>query len=333
MNQKQKQMQMQNHKQQRSQTHKQTQIVIALVLVLLSQGSCESVIAKSKTSKAVYENIKSNSPEQQENAVRNVLIDLEKAFSAQGKDAGLLFAENAVHIDQVGDEIRGRAALQARFDEHLKTSTATIRLHPESITFPAENVSLVVGEVSRKQDAKDLPTTRFSMVLVKTNASWLINQVTETAMQAAQMESQLQQLDWLIGNWSTDKAGSSAEMKVEWSPQGKKFITSKYTLNKSGQPPQIDSHVIGWDPQRRCIVSWHFDSNGGFGTGIWSKQPNENTWTVDFTGVSGDASNMSANNTFSQKSSDEFVWQSIHRSVDGVAVADTDPITVHRIKP
>ncbi|MBS1952643.1 MAG: hypothetical protein JST89_00510 [Cyanobacteria bacterium SZAS-4] len=311
---------------------KQTHILIALGLALLSQSTCESAYAKAKATKAVNENIKSSSAEQQEIAVRNVLIALEKALSSKGEGAGLLFAENALHIDQAGEEIRGRAALQARFDEQLKTSAAAIGLHPESITFPAENVALVVGEVSRKQEETYLPTTRFSMVMVKITGSWLINQVTETAMQAAQMESRLQQLDWLIGTWSTDKSDSSAEMKVEWSPQGKKFITSKYTLNKTGKSPQIDSHVIGWDPQRRCIVSWHFDSNGGFGTGIWSKQPNENTWKVDFTGVAGDGSNMTANNTFSQKSTDEFVWQSTHRSLDGVAIADTDPITVRRIK-
>lgn len=317
---------------------KQTHILIALGLALMSQGAGETALAKSKTPKAVKEITKSNSAEEQEIAVRNILIALEKSLASKGEGAGKLFAENALHIDQTGDEIRGRAALQARFDERLKTSTAAIGLHPESITFPAENVALVVGEVSRKQEERYLPTTRFSMALVKANGAWLINQVTETAMQAAQMESQLQQIDWLIGNWSTsstsaDKSDSSAEMKVEWSPQGKKFITSKYTLNKSGQPPQIDSHVIGWDPQRRSIVSWHFDSNGGFGTGIWNKQPNENTWKVDFAGVAGDGSNISANNTFAQKSADEFVWQSTHRSLDGVAVPDTDPITVRRIKP
>lgn len=312
---------------------KQTNMIIVLGLALLSQVTCESVFAKSKAAKVIKESIQNNAPEQQEIAVRNVLIALEKAFSSRGEGAGMLFAENALHIDQAGDEIRGRAALQARFDEHLKTSTAAIGIHPESITFPAANVALVVGEVSRKQEEKLLPTTRFSMVMVKANGSWLINQVTETAMQAAQMESQLQQLDWLIGSWSTNKSDSTAELKVEWSPQGKKFITSKYSLTKSGKTPQVDSHVIGWDPQRRCIVSWHFDSNGGFGTGIWSKQPNENTWIVDVTGVGGDGSNISASNTFSLKSADEFVWQSTHRSLDGVALTDTDPLTVRRIKP
>lgn len=313
--------------------HKQTNVLLAIGLALLSQSTCESAFAKSKAPKAANENIENNSQEQKEIAVRDVLIALEKAFSSKGEAAGKLFAENALHIDQAGDEIRGRAALQARFDERLKTSTAAIGIHPESITFPAENVALVVGEVSRKQEEKYLPTTRFSMVMIKTNGAWLINQVTETAMQAAQMESQLQQLDWLIGDWSTGKSDSSADMKVEWSPQGKKFITSKYTLNKSGTSPQVDSHVIGWDPQRRCIVSWHFDSNGGFGTGIWTKQPNENTWTVDIKGVGGDGSNITANNTFSQKSADEFVWQATHRSLDGVSVADTDPLTVRRVKP
>lgn len=139
-------------------------------------------------------------------------------------------------------------------------------------------------------------------------------------------------MEWLIGQWSTGKSDSSIQLNVEWAP-GKKFITSKCILNKVGETPQIDTQVMGWDPQHNSIVSWHFDSNGGYGHGIWSKQSKDNTWTVDVAGVGADGSNTTASNTFSVKTPDEFIWQSVRRSLDGIAIADTEAITVHRAKP
>src|SRR4051812_21501356 len=105
---------------------KLTNMLLLLGLAVLSQGAGQSADAKTKAPKAVNESMQNSSLEQQEIGVRNVLIALEKAFSSKGEGAGMLFAENALHIDQAGDEIRGRAALQARFDEHLKTSTAAM---------------------------------------------------------------------------------------------------------------------------------------------------------------------------------------------------------------
>lgn len=300
------------------------------LLGLMLQSSGQPVCAKATT---VHTSNKSSSAEQQEPAIRSILIALEKSFAA--KDAAsivTLFAPDAVFIDQRGEEVRGRDALKARFDGLFKNAAPAVGIHSETITLPAGNVALIAGEVSRRQDQSDLPATRFSMVMVKTDGNWLINQITETALQAVPTESQLKQLEWMIGNWSTEKSDNFAELNVEWSAQGKKFITSKCILHKGGNAPQIDSQIIGWDPQHNSIVSWHFDSNGGFGTGVWTKQTTENTWNVDVTGVGADGSNTRATNSFSIKSPDEFVWQSTHRTLDGLGVPDGQPIAVHRVK-
>jgi uncharacterized protein (TIGR02246 family) len=269
----------------------------------------------------------------QDDAVRTVLMGLESAVGERNVDkTSALFADDVQFIDQAGDEIQGQRALRQRFEELFKNPSApVIGIHPQSITFLADNVALVVGEVSRKQDQDHLPASRFSMVLVKKGNSWLIRESTETSMQSAQTENRLQVLNWLIGKWSTGNSDASAEMTVEWVPS-KKFITSKCVVRKSTKSPETDFQLIGWDPQRNAIISWHFDNNGGFGNGIWTKQPNEKTWTVDVSGVGADGSNTTASNVFKLQTADEFSWQSVHRSLDGAPVADTQPITVHRVK-
>lgn len=271
---------------------------------------------------------------QRDDIVRAVLIDLESAIASESVEkAGAQFAEDVIFIDESGEEVRGRKALSERFVQLFKPDgVPTIGIHPQSIAFPADNVALVVGEISRKTAQQHLPVTRFSMVMVKKNAAWQIQEVTETAMKSAQAVSRLQELSWLIGQWSAEKSDGSAKLIVEWAP-AKKFITSKYTLNRQGMEPQLDTQVIGWDPQHNSIISWHFDGNGGFGSGTWVKHPTENRWTVNVAGVSADGGNSMASNVFNVKTDEEFVWQSLNRSLDGVAVGDTETITVRRVKP
>ncbi len=272
-------------------------------------------------------------PVAKDDDVRSVLIKLEAAItSKKADDASSLFSDDISFIDQSGEETRGRAALRERFDQLSKQTTASaIGIHPQNITFPANDVALVVGEVSRKHENQNLPASRFSMVLAKKNNVWQINQMTETTMQTVETANRLQELNWLIGEWSAEKPDATAHMIVEWAPS-RKFITSKCTIGRTGAQPQVDTQVIGWDPQRKTIISWHFDSNGGFGSGTWSKQPNENKWAADVAGVGADGSNTMASNVFTIKTPDEFVWQSVHRSLDGAAVADTEAITIHRDK-
>jgi uncharacterized protein (TIGR02246 family) len=271
--------------------------------------------------------------EQKDDGVRSILMSLEAAISARNvENTVALFAEDVQFIDEAGDEIRGRKELGERFNQLFKSaSTPQVGIHPQSISFLANNVALVVGEVSRKQGQEDLPASRFSIIMTEKNNKWQINEITETAMQSEQTANRLQGLNWLIGEWTAESAGATATFDVEWAPSHK-FITSTCTVNKSGKAPELDKQVIGWDPQRNTIISWHFDSNGGFGNGIWSNEPNENKWTVDVSGVGADGSTTTASNVFTLKTPNDFVWQSIHRSLDGNAVADTEPLTVHRVK-
>lgn len=265
--------------------------------------------------------------------VREVLIGLEAAMGAQsGENAAVLFAEDVHFIDQAGEEIRGRDALRARFEHRLKAGAShAVGVHPQNIAFPAETVALVVGEVSRKQGQEDLPASRFSMVLAKKAGKWQIVELHETAIQTVQSANQLQELDWLVGEWTAQRPDVTARLSFEWEA-GKKFILSKTAFDKNGKTSPLDRQVIGWDPQHNNIISWHFDGNGGFGNGTWTKSAGDNQWNVHVTGVGADGSNSIASNVFTVKSPDEFVWQSVHRSLDGTPVADSEPITVRRVK-
>jgi uncharacterized protein (TIGR02246 family) len=267
----------------------------------------------------------------QEHAVRSVLHDLSQAVATGDADRTASFwSEDAVFIDEAGDESRGRAALRERFAKAFQQRTpSTIGLHPDRITLPASNVALVIGSVSSKSGDAIMPQARFSMVLVKQHDRWLINEATETVVQHTHAGDHLKELAWLIGKWQVNKPDSTTKLEADWAAN-KAFIHSKCVSSEKDGAQRVDSQVIGWDPRTKSIVSWHFDSNGGFGYGKWSKQPSG--WQIDFAGVGADGSSTRAANIFTVKSPEEFTWQSVEQTSDGVAIADTDALQIQRAK-
>ncbi|MBX9688454.1 MAG: hypothetical protein K2X27_17220, partial [Candidatus Obscuribacterales bacterium] len=127
-----------------------------------------------------------------------------------------------------------------------------------------------------------------------------------------------------------ENAGGSVQMKADWAAN-KNFITCKYELKKAADSPVLESRqVIGWDPRSEQPISWHFDSNGGFGWGNWVKKDKQ--WLVDASGIERDGSSSSATNTITITDKDNFSFQSTNRSVNGVGFNDTLPLKVHRVK-
>lgn len=293
----------------------------------MSSPGVQSAIAQKNDSTIKAESL----ADKQETDVRAVLIQVEGAVNA-GDVAKLisLWSDAGIFIDSSGAQTTGRMALQERFATAFKQNEArTFGLHPERISLPASNVALVVGEVSRKSGNLDLPASRFSMVLVKTGEVWLINEATEVAVQDTKAADHLRELEWLIGKWQVGETDASVQLDVEWAP-GRNFILSQCIITRKDSR-EVDNQVIGWDPRTRSIVSWHFDSNGGFGYGKWTR--NASKWVVDFAGVSADGSSTRATNTFIEQGPGEFSWQSTEQSAEGVPVSDTPVRKVTRSKP
>jgi hypothetical protein len=198
----------------------------------------------------------------------------------------------------------------------------------ESLRFPSSNIALVDGTVNQKDVDQTVQSTRFSIVLVKQKGEWLISSATETPIATPAAANPLQPLEWLVGNWSADRDGASVTMNAEWVPS-KNFIMCKFETQKPGGAKQTEVQIIGWDPREERPVSWHFDSNGGFGQGTWTQRANG--WQVDASGVERNGSTTTSTNVFSRTDSNSFSWQSVNRRVDGVTVGDTVPLKVQRV--
>lgn len=247
------------------------------------------------------------------------------------------WTEDAIFIDESGEETCGRSALQQRFDALFKSRQAkaggaptNIEFEPEKVTFPSANVALVVGEISRHIGENDLPATRFSMILEKQNGQWQINQATETRIAGeSSAYEHLCDLGWLVGNWKTATANGAATMNVDWAP-GKNFLRATCITTEKDNPTQkIDTEIIGWDERTGSIVSWYFGFHGDFSYCKWKRAGND--WTVEVAGVASDGSDVRSTDVYSQKSPSQFTWQSIGRMTAGASLPDSQLLTVDRV--
>jgi hypothetical protein len=90
------------------------------------------------------------------------------------------------------------------------------------------------------------------------------------------------------------------------------------------------TQIIGKDNVEGGIRSWVFQSDGGFGDGLWTREGKK--WTVDFEGATHDGKKLTATVIYIRVDANTFTWQSVQQTVDGQPIADTTPIRVTKQK-
>ena len=98
------------------------------------------------------------------------------------------------------------------------------------------------------------------------------------------LDDSLKDLEWLIGTWRMDMKDRDATTTYEWD-DGKKFIRGRFSVEQGGKVTESGTQMIGKDNADGGIRSWVFQSDGGFGDGLWTRDGKK--WTVDFEGFDG----------------------------------------------
>jgi len=297
--------------------------------IIVFNGVNDQAFAKS-TKKKTEVTVTTKSTVGDEPAVRAQLAEMAKQLAA-GNAAQLaaLWAVDGEYIDEDGNRARGRKEIENRFSGLFSQGgKPQVHLAADTVKFLAPTVAIVEGTVQRDRDGQTMPDSHFSLVLVKGADGWLMSRASESPVVATSNYDYLRQLDWIIGEWDAKGSNASVHLKAEWVPS-KNFIICKYETKKADGSQSVDMQVIGWDPILSQPRSWHFDSSGGYGQGLWTKSNNQ--WMCEASGVESDGSTTRSRNIMSIKGSNSFDWSSVNRSVDGMAVGDAAPLVVQRI--
>ena len=272
-----------------------------------------------------------------ERAIRANIESYVKAFNDRNVDAIVAFwSPEAVYTSRIdGTEFVGRAAIKEQF-EFLFSMSKNLKLDVavDSVRFVSPNVAVEEGVAKFLNPEEEPEETPYSAVHVRRDGLWLIDRVTDNDAPAMLSNyDQLKSLEWMIGSWIDQDETIRIETICNWT-KNKNFITRAFTVSTDEGVDLSGMQIIGWDAIDKKIRSWTFDSDGGFATGVWSRQGTKRddtvSWYVRKKGKTAMGERTSAVNVIRPNDDGTFSLQSVHRTLGNRILPNVDEVIVQR---
>jgi uncharacterized protein (TIGR02246 family) len=266
-----------------------------------------------------------------EAAIRAGSQEYAKAFAAgDAKALAAMFAPDAELVDERGKSYKGRDQIERAFASIFADKSApSLQVHVDAVKFLSPDVAIETGTATGdSKNGSQGAGTKYSAVLFKTDGKWLLQNVNESRATSAVGDQRLASLKFLVGDWKADLGeGKTYKLSCEWMP-GENFLSRKFSVQENDQTLTSGSQIIGFDPVLGQIVSWTFDSSGGFGHEIWEEVGGR--WRIAASSVLPDGATSLATNYLTKVNGNTFTWQSSERSLNDKLLPDTAEVRVER---
>jgi uncharacterized protein (TIGR02246 family) len=265
-------------------------------------------------------------------AIDKLSKEMTQAFDK--RDAAALaayYTTEAEFIRNDGEAISGRAEIQKAYAAYFNTLTGKTRLevHTDGLRFPSADSAVVEATLRLKnEDGEDVSSSWRNTLLVREGGQWKVAIAREWDRDVS-ADTSLKELEWLIGTWQAATKEREVTTTYEWD-ETKSFIRGKYTVKEGGKLLESGTQFIGKDNAAGAIRSWVFQSDGGFGGGVWTRDGKK--WTVDVYGVMPDGQELEASSVYIHVDANHFTWQAVNQTLDGVPIPNTQPIKAARQK-
>jgi uncharacterized protein (TIGR02246 family) len=251
-----------------------------------------------------------------EAAIRANIAAFVKAYNAHdAKAIAALFTADGKIVAEDGDESEGREAIAQTFAGLFSNSPKKqIEVNVETLRFIGSDLAIEEGSTKETEAPGEPPEyDRYTVVHVKRDGKWQMAMARDEQGPSPTIQEQLRPLAWLVGDWVDDGGSSVVRSSCRWSKDGN-FLMQEFDLQLAGENAMHVSQRIGWDPAAKHIRSWVFDSEGGFGESVWTRDGN--AWLIKATGVRPDGDIASATDILVPVGKDAYVWRSRDR-IDG----------------
>ena len=265
-----------------------------------------------------------------EAAIRKAVQSYVAAFQlGDAKALARHWSNEGVYVSPSGQRFQGRAAIEKEFAAYFAESSGEqIEVSNPTIRFLTPSVAIEEGTARVTQAGEPPVESSYLAVHVKQGGAWRLDSVRETVIPTAPSHYEyLKDLEWMIGEWVDEDGNSSVETVCAWT-KNKNFITRSFKVSIKDHIDIEGTQVIGWDPAAQSIRSWMFDSDGGFGDALWSRQGNR--WTINASRTLNGGEKASAINVLTYVDDDHFTWQSTGREIDGELLPNIEAVTVVR---
>ena len=239
------------------------------------------------------------------------------------------WTESGEFITPAGNQIQGRANLEKDFTAYFaEAKDAKLEIGQPTLQLLSPGVVVEHGTALVIASDREPLETDYEVIHVNTADGWKMDSVREKEFVRPQSNyDQLQQLEWMIGEWVDADDDAVIETNCQWT-KNNNFITRSYRVYVEDRVDLEGTQVIGWDASIGKIRSWVFDSDGGFGVGVWSN--NGNRWTVQAVRVLPDGKRGSVTTVTEVVDENTLKVHTVGREVDGELLPNIGPITVVR---
>ena len=256
-----------------------------------------------------------------EQALRALAETYKRSYNAgDARNLSTLFTDDAEMVDENGEHLRGRPMIENVFGSIFRNRPGgTISILPSSLRFLGPNVAQEEGQTVVKVGEEPPSTRHYTVLFLKEGNRWRYSSVREEHDPSLSPHQHLEELAWLVGDWTDESPDSVVHATCRWTEDGH-FLLRDFTICVQGKSVMTVNERIGWDPSTRQIKSWVFDSEGGHGTGLWSRSGNQ--WVIKSTGVLPDGRIATATHSLTRVGPQSARWTSIERTVGDRVVPD-----------
>ncbi len=258
-----------------------------------------------------------------------------KAYAnGDAKAVAAHFTADAEYVDEGGTLFHGRQAIEQTLTEYFAEHPhCTLEMNIDTVRFISPGVAVEDGSttITHAEDGAESVDSRYTTVHVKVEGKWLAASVRDQApKERRQHRAELQQLDWLNGEWIDEGDDSIVSFSCKPSDKGN-FLLRQFNIQIAGREAMSGTQRMGWDPLTGKLRSWMFDSEGAYGEGLWHRDGDN--WVLKTTGTTADGESASSTSIYTLVNEHTMTWQSIDHEIAGVQQPDSEVITIVRRSP
>jgi uncharacterized protein (TIGR02246 family) len=289
--------------------------VVVVSPFVLSQSNSKKQTAPARKERPEKAGQRATDHSADEAAIRANVAAFLNAYNAKDSKAiAALFTPDGQIEDKEGDVSQGREAIEKVFAKMFSEAPKKhIDVNVESIRFIGPDLAIEEGSTKEVSAPGEPPEyDRYTVLHVKRDGKWTMALAKDQEGPPPSSHEQLRPLAWLVGNWVDDGGSSVVVSSCRWSDD-RNFLLQEFKLLTNGRDAMNVSQRIGWDPVAKCVRSWVFDSEGGYGESVWTRDGS--AWIIKATGVRPDGTTASATNSLIPVGTDGYVWRSTDRIV------------------
>jgi uncharacterized protein (TIGR02246 family) len=265
-----------------------------------------------------------------EKQIREAIVSFVERYNAHKADQiAELFMTDARVTFADGTQVNGREEVKASFEEAFRERPkGKVSVVVDSIRFLTADVAVEEGATTMFPDGETLSSKgTYTVIHLKKDGRWLMQAVRIEKEESLSNYSELQALEWLVGEWIDEGRTEDVVAKFHWD-ENKSFLLEDFEVVREGAVVLKGTQRIGWDPQAKQIRSWIFDSAGGFGEAVWSRSGEE--WIAKAKGTSPDGATTTATRTLIKATNDRVVWSATDRTAGDEKLPDQDVTMVRK---